>query len=87
MVLAKLAAQIAVTEKDVADACCAADYRFLAPVQGDGGDGITGAGAAEAGGPGKAVNTTLPGAEAAGMQGKRRCWKGGCWGHEGFFKD
>ncbi|MGL4369179.1 MAG: sigma-54-dependent transcriptional regulator, partial [Spirochaetota bacterium] len=30
MVLAKLAAQVAVAEKDVADACCAADHRFLA---------------------------------------------------------
>ena len=73
MVLAKLAAQIAVAEKDVADACCAADYRFLAPVQGDGGDGITGSGATEARGSGEAVNATLPGAKAAVVQGKRRC--------------
>jgi len=87
MVLTKAAAQVAMAEKDVADACCTADCRFLAPVQGDGGDGIIGFGAAEARGSGEAVNATLPGAEAAGVQGKRRCWNRGRWGHEGFCKD
>ena len=63
------------TEEDVADALAAADHRLFSLVQGHRGQGVAAIGAAEAGGPGEAVDPALPGTEAAIVERKECCWR------------
>jgi len=72
MVLAITALEVAVAEKDIANAMDPADRRFLTVMRNNGADIESCIGAAEAEVPAGPINTALPGTDAAVLQGQGR---------------